>query len=252
MLFFLLTIVLSISTHPTIAVDQYAKDGDFPFEVAILYQGKYVCAGAIIVHDFVATAAHCVKEKNYRYLRVLTGTVHGAKFFDENIKIIDRILVHPRYTPSTRDFDIALIKLRDPVRATNVVDIIELPDPDYEIEGGTVATLIYWDFRDGARLSYVDVELWGQDNCTALNIWGEYDYNREVPLTSENTFCASIPPGSCIKNDAGSLVVDNKLLGIVSWNEYCNSTRIPLVFSNMAIYEEWINRIWNDEDKYLG
>ncbi|XP_065365612.1 trypsin-3-like [Calliphora vicina] len=237
----------------TISADKLAQVGDFPFQVAIIYHGKYICAGALIVHNFVATAAHCVIGKNYRYMNIIVSAVDEMDFLDADTKVADRILVHPRYTPSTKDFNIALIKLRDLLRGSNIVDIIDLPEPDYEISGGTVGKLIYWDQREAAvRLNSVDVVLWDPDNCTAVNIWGEYDYNTEVPLTGENTLCASIPRGSCVHDDASSLVVDDKLLGIVSWNEACDSSKFPLVFSNMAIYGEWIDRIFSDEDKYLG
>ncbi|XP_037823999.1 trypsin-1-like [Lucilia sericata] len=229
---------------------KYANDGEHPFEVAILYNGVLMCAGALVRPDYVATAAHCVNKLSPSYMRIVVGTSDAGKFSDDNIKFSNGIIVHPRYTPSTREFDIALVKLREPITPSYddnyVVEPIGLISQDYEIKYNDFAQLVYWDRSDGIKLARVYVSLWHPYNCTAVYIYGDETFHNEVPLPSENTFCASIPDGVCIHDDASSLVMDNKLLGIVSFNEFCEATEFPLVCSNIAIYGEWFERVWNN------
>ncbi|XP_023304185.2 vitellin-degrading protease-like [Lucilia cuprina] len=245
---FLLTIVILNLFPTTHSQLKYASEGEHPYEVAILYNGVLMCAGALVKPDYIATAAHCVNKLSYRYMRVVVGITDAGNFSDINVKFPDGIIVHPRYTPSTREFDIALVKLREPITSSYEfpVEPIELIFPDYEVKYNDFATLVYWDRSDGIKLARAYVSLWHPYNCTAIYIYGEESYHNEVPLPSENTFCASIPDGVCIHDDASSLVIKDKLLGIVSFNELCEATEFPLVCSNIAIYGEWFERVWNN------
>lgn len=67
-IFFFLSICLlkqSNADRPglRIAGGRYAADNEFPHQVALLYNGNFICGGSIISPTWVLTAARCVKNK---------------------------------------------------------------------------------------------------------------------------------------------------------------------------------------------
>ncbi|KNC31424.1 hypothetical protein FF38_07275 [Lucilia cuprina] len=237
MLQFLLTITISsLYFHLNNAVINYAEDKQFPFEVLIEENSLDICGGAIISKFTIITAAHCIDILPVINLLVTTGINNGESSpIDHEI---DATVIHPFYDRTTRDFDVALIKLMQPIdlNASNV-NSVEIANSSYPFDAGTKATLVYWDLGEDSGLFYAEVELWPQDLCLNFTTI----YNIEMPPAKNAHICTSIPEGSCISDQAGSLIVNDELWGLVSWHLDCDSEYKPLVFTNLTFVKHWID-----------
>ncbi|XP_037823995.1 trypsin-2-like [Lucilia sericata] len=160
---------------------------------------------------------HCIDILRPINLLVTTGVNnHESSPIDHEI---DATVIHPFYDRNTRDFDVALIKLLQPIdlSASNV-NSIEIATSSYPFDAGTKGTLVYWELGEGAGL-----------------------YHTEMPPAKNALICTSIPEGSCIPDQAGSLIVNEELWGLVSWHLDCDSEYKPLVFTNLVFVKHWID-----------
>ncbi|XP_046801995.1 hypodermin-B-like [Lucilia cuprina] len=237
MLQFLLTLIItSCYFHLNSAVINFAEDEQFPFEVVIEADGLDICGGAIISKFTIITAAHCIDVLDSNYIKIIAGR-HNFEVTPVEHEV-DNTALHPLYNKKNREFDVALIKLLQPLDLSlSNVDFIEIATSSYSFDAGTKGTLVYWELGKGAMLYYTEVEFWQQDTC--LNFVTEI-YSNMSPARNA-IICTSIPEGSCIDDQAGSLIVNDELWGLVSWHLDCDSEYKPLVFTNLVFVKNWIN-----------
>ncbi|XP_053685934.1 serine protease snake-like [Sabethes cyaneus] len=84
---------------------------------------QYLCGGTLITSNFVLTAAHCTaggKEPDTVRLGDIDLSSRADNEFAQQIKI-RRFKQHPRYRPSKKYFDIALIELERPAKSSEAV-----------------------------------------------------------------------------------------------------------------------------------
>uniref|UniRef100_A0A8C9QWC3 Transmembrane serine protease 3a n=1 Tax=Scleropages formosus TaxID=113540 RepID=A0A8C9QWC3_SCLFO len=89
--------------------------GQFPWQVSLHFERVHLCGGSIVAPRWVVTAAHCVYGfENPALWAVLVGVaeqpVNGAQYLS-----VDKIFYHSRYRPKWLDYDIALMKLVEPL-----------------------------------------------------------------------------------------------------------------------------------------
>ncbi|XP_037816320.1 trypsin-3-like [Lucilia sericata] len=198
--------------------------------------GLDICGGAIISKYTIITAAHCIDVLESNYLKIIAGR-HNFEVAPVEHEV-DATALHPLYNERNREFDVALIKLLQPLDlSVSNVDLIEITTSSYPFDAGTKGTLVYWELGQGSMLYYAEVELWQQDIC--LNFATE-NYS-DMPPASNAIICTSIPEGSCIPDQAGSLIVNDQLWGLVSWHLDCDSEYKPLVFTNLVFVKQWID-----------
>ncbi|XP_046802012.1 trypsin-3-like [Lucilia cuprina] len=226
-----------------------AEEGQFPFEVSIAYKFKDICGGAIISTHAIVTAAHCINYIEPNDLQVFVG-VHNFLIFPRgHIHNVATTKIHPEYEPTTRDYDVALVKLKESLELNANVNIIPISSTSHVYYGGKQGTLVYWEIENGSSLLFTQTELWAEKRCTPANALGDFAvdlFDDDLPPSSLAVICAGIPAGLCIGDDAGSLIVDNELWGIVSMNFECDSKDKPLILTNLAFVKEWI------DDNYLN
>ena len=79
---------------------------------------------------------------------------------NEQIIQIDKIILHPNYNPSVTnlDYDVALIKLKEPITFNNDVRPVCLPTADFE--PGTNCYVTGWgDTREGGNIAQVLIQM---------------------------------------------------------------------------------------------
>ena len=80
--------------------------------------------------------------------------VHGKEGYEQIIPI-DKIIKHPNYDPYSFDYDVALIKLKNPIKFNSNVRPVCLPTTDFD--AGTNCYITGWgDTTDRGKESQVN------------------------------------------------------------------------------------------------
>ncbi|RXN05213.1 transmembrane protease serine 13-like isoform X1 [Labeo rohita] len=189
-----------------------ASEGEWPWQASLHFQGGHTCGGTLVAPDFVITAAHCFPKatsgsrlpSNWRvYISVVSQLRLPNPYY------VNKIILHENYDSTTKNYDIALLKLTKPAKSSSTV------------------------------LMKVDVNLIDSDVCNLATV-----YNGRI---TENMQCAGDLQGgkdSCQGDSGGPLVckVDDKwfLTGVTSWGDGCGSKNRPGVYSNVGKLLMWI------------
>lgn len=237
---------------PKIIGGRYATVGDDPWQVALFRADKPqtdrrpFCGGALILSMWVLTAAHCVDRGTLPTdFDVLGGTANVDKG-GMRVKVAE-IYIHPNYVETEHLNDIALVRLQQPILASQAREISILP---LAMEASTLtwkstARVTGWGgLSEGglpvAELRYVELTVYSNKDCN-----DRVAYDGAV---AKEMVCAGFTDGgkdSCQGDSGGPLTVvaDKKryLAGVVSWGEGCGRQNKYGVYTRAAHYLSWIN-----------
>ncbi|EFX77151.1 trypsin [Daphnia pulex] len=228
-----------------------------PFQVSIQRgsAGVYTqsCGGSILNETTVLTAAHCVDGAVIRALRVVAGehSLNDKSGLEQN-RDVAFYSMHPRYTASTWEDDIALIVLTEPFDlSVPSAKPVNLPPPtsEFDAPAGTVFTVSGWGTtRYGGILVSdvllsVDVPVVADVDCDAY--YGGTSQKPEVypsMLCAGNTTDGGIDAcqgdsGGPLFSGSGETAVQH---GIVSWGKSCAEPQWPGVYTQVSYFVEWI------------
>ena len=164
----------------------------------------------------------------------------------EEYEIQDRIL-HELYDDESQIHDIALLKLKNPVKFREHIVPICLPPQGVRFDGET-ATVTGWGIVESgmrpASLQEVDVKIIDNDLCQK---WlSGIDRRLEV---RDTMMCAGFEDGgkdSCQGDSGGPLILTGngraQLIGIVSWGFKCGRPKSPGVYTRVSDYVDWIHK----------
>ncbi|XP_033024294.1 serine protease 27-like [Lacerta agilis] len=244
-------------TSPRIVGGQPASKGSWPWQVSILENFYPICGGSLITEQWVLSAAHCFFNRigpMFQY-NVLLGAYQLSNLSDNAvISDVQQIILHPDYNGlATSSGDIALIKLKSPIKFTNYILPICLPEsstqfPLYEscwVTGwGDIESAV--PLPDPRTLQEVKVPLIIREVCNIL-------FNsRPVPglardPVKQDMICAGYPEGgkdSCQGDSGGPLVCQLKGVwtqaGVVSWGVGCAESHHLGVYTLVPSYANWI------------
>eukprot|EP00112_Aurelia_sp_Birch-Aquarium-sp1_P011049 Seg2332.1 transcript_id=Seg2332.1/GoldUCD/mRNA.D3Y31 product="Chymotrypsin-like elastase family member 2A" protein_id=Seg2332.1/GoldUCD/D3Y31 len=108
-----------------------SRPGAWPWMASLwMYKRSHICGGSLLNSRWILTASHCVvgTGASTSNLQIKVGE-HDHRSNDGNEQVLDveRIVSHPQYSRSRLTNDIALIKLKNPVRFNSRVQTICLP-----------------------------------------------------------------------------------------------------------------------------
>lgn len=126
-----------------------APFGRYPWQVSVRrtsffgFSSTHRCGGAVLNENFIATAGHCVDDLLTSQIRIRVGE-YDFSHVQEQLPYIERAvskkIVHPKYNFYTYEYDLALVKLEQPLEFAPHIMPICLPATDDLLIGqnGTV------------------------------------------------------------------------------------------------------------------
>lgn len=110
---------------------EYCPAGHCPWQATLLnMENSTICEGVILNERFILTAAHCLIPG--QSIKVVVGDYDREKREDsESEHQAEQYFTHQSFTEETYNYDIALVKLADPISFTPYVIPICLPDKEF-------------------------------------------------------------------------------------------------------------------------
>jgi trypsin len=195
-----LSLDLSSHIHPRIVGGSNAQVGRYPYYTYIEVRtndGIYLCSATIIWEDILLTSAHCVVDLQLKGL-----TIQGVDAFvgleDQNKKDtseyreVELAIPHPSYNANTKENDIMIFKMKDPVLTVSAVGLnfeptIPADGAKVDVFGfGVDSEAVTALFPD--KLQTVSVNVIPFSDCNDANSY-DGDINNNVMI------CAGIPGG---------------------------------------------------------
>ncbi|KAG8235398.1 hypothetical protein J437_LFUL009257 [Ladona fulva] len=197
--------------HPYIIGGEVVKGREFPGQISLLLEGSHHCGGSIINENYILTAAHCdpdvfkshfTLDAKSSNLIALSGT-NSLSTGGTRHKVV-AIYLHEDYSPQDSwHNDIAVM-------------------------------------RDGLvseDLLKVDLQTINLEVCKEI-------YEKDGFKVFPEEICANTPEGQkgpCGGDSGGPLLVNDQVVGLVSWSQDCALKEWPTVFTRVSSYIDWIN-----------
>ncbi|XP_043276807.1 chymotrypsin-2-like isoform X2 [Venturia canescens] len=220
---------------------QRAAPGEFPYQVSLRIDGKHMCGGAIISKRHILTAAHCVvgvTTKPYTNIVVVTGSVKSRA---GQTHVVKSVMYNPLWVrgPVGIPNDIAIVQLaRDMHFDANQREVAlpKLPTP-----GGMMGTVTGWGYlAPGALVTAEDLMKLQVKSISASECHSLFAGMAQI---HPQQICSLGMPGRgfCQGDSGGPFVVNNQLVGIVSFNVPC-AKGLPDVYTSVYHFLDWIDK----------
>nr|XP_043898970.1 enteropeptidase [Solea senegalensis]XP_043898971.1 enteropeptidase [Solea senegalensis] len=223
-----------------------AVKGAWPWIASLQWQDRHVCGASLISRDWLLTAAHCVYGKNV-HLQYWTAALglHAQSHMnsdDVQLRHIDRIVINRLYNRRSKEGDVAMMHLQQPINFTRWIQPLCFPPDGDDVSAGKQCYIAGWG-RDSEGslpdvLQEAQVPLVAQDQC-----------QRQLPeynITS-SMVCAGHPEGgadSCQGDSGGPLICleDGSwtLIGVTSFGIGCGLPQRPGVYARVSAFTSWI------------
>lgn len=221
-----------------------SNPGDSPYVVHLNFQssGSFFCGGVIIAEQWVVSAAHCRQPASA--FKVTVGDYDRSSVDGrEQQRDVSDVIVHPFYTVITHDYDVMLIKLKEPLSFNEYIQAAPLVASGGSLDEDDQCTVCGWGNRMIAgeasypsRLRCVNLPLISSSRCDSL-------YSGQI---SEAMFCLGVSEGGrdACDGDSGSAVMcKGELHGVVAWGYGCANPNFPGVYTKLALMRPWMNSI---------
>ncbi|KAI0240908.1 Transmembrane protease serine 3, partial [Lamellibrachia satsuma] len=242
-------------SFPRIVGGSEAKPHSWPWQFSFVARGRgHICGGTILRNRWLVTASHCVYGGKADDYEVVVGQHSRVKSeSSKRTHRIEEIIMHPKYDKPTTNNDIALLKLKIPIRFNKNVTPICLPEKD--VTGDTLCVSTGWgatkNTGDNSVLRQVRVPIIDRNTCNGTDYYGG--------TVTDVMMCAGYPQGgkdSCQGDSGGPLVCRPdggawRLYGITSWGVGCADAGFPGVYTRVTRFLDWIEETIRDKMKTL-
>ncbi|XP_067896110.1 transmembrane protease serine 2-like [Heterodontus francisci] len=231
------------NTSERIVGGQPAVEGEFPWQASLHLNDRHICGGTILTPYWVITAAHCGERHSYPSLwHVYGGFLRQTETLYVNSYNIDKFISHEKFDSKTKDYDIALMKLRTPFKFSETLRPACLPNYGQKFSTASNCWISGWgDTKEGGSPSEILqkalVPLISYRDCKLLY------YEIITPRMQ----CAGFEEGGrdACQGDSGGPLVTNQnsiwwLVGVTSWGYGCARFGKPGVYTKVTTLLDWI------------
>ncbi|KAG8004422.1 Coagulation factor X [Nibea albiflora] len=220
--------------------------GECPWQALFLNEDhRGFCGGTILNEYIILTAAHCMNQSRFMYVRLGEFDVlvdHG----NEATHHVESIITHNRFKPDTYHNDIALIKLATPIKFSRFILPACLPEQEF-------AEKVLMREADGMVSGFGRLAEGRQPSTILQRLTVPY-VDRSICMESTqlrispHMFCAgydTIAKDACQGDSGGPHVTRYRstyfITGIVSWGEGCARRGKYGVYTQVSKYIQWIH-----------
>ncbi|XP_044762955.1 phenoloxidase-activating factor 2-like [Coccinella septempunctata] len=206
-----------------------------------LFPPTYKCGASIIHRDVVLTAAHCLEEEGYYFIR--TG---------EATRKMYSVVIHPEFEMGSLRHDVAIIVLRK-YDGNGTATTYPCIPRTVQVPNGTacVAATFNGDLNrmEKIRMPYVDPATCTQRLSTTR-------LGRFFELHESFVCAGGSDRDTCVGDGGNPLICPvpgqpgrYDQVGIVSWGIGCGKAGIPGVYVNISHVREWIDGVLREYGK---
>ncbi|XP_027014209.2 transmembrane protease serine 2 [Tachysurus fulvidraco] len=219
--------------------------GRWPWQVSLQVNGHHMCGGSVITPSWIVTAAHCVHAySSPSQWTVYAGYLTLAQMSYSSGSSVSTVISHPNYDADTNNYDVALMKLWTPLKMSNNIRPVCLPNTGLDFSTSRNYYVTGWGttVMQGSasnELREAQISLISQAVCNSSQV-----YNGQLTNTM---ICAGNLAGgvdSCQGDSGGPLVTSQNflwwLVGDTSWGQGCALRNRPGVYGNMTAFVDFI------------
>ncbi|XP_069858055.1 putative serine protease 47 [Dipodomys merriami] len=237
---------------------QNAAAGQWPWQASLLYLERHLCGAVLLEDRWLASAAHCFlnKSRNPDDYRVLLGNIQLYQPTQHTQKIaVSQIIPHRAFEKfHPYGSDIAMVQLQWAVNFTSYVLPVCLPSTDLHLFHQTSCWITGWGkISEDTKLLPPFLLQEGKvalvENKFCNTLFGQRS-GQDNDFVHEEMLCAgdfSTGKSICPVDSGGPLVCFHSnvwvLVGLASWGLDCRHPIYPSVFTRVAYFMEWINKV---------
>uniref|UniRef100_H9GEK7 Peptidase S1 domain-containing protein n=1 Tax=Anolis carolinensis TaxID=28377 RepID=H9GEK7_ANOCA len=230
--------------------------GHQPWQVGLHLNGKRVCGGALLSRQWIVSAAHCMDSPpNFSNWVALVGLGVPTRSKEEAGQAVGKIILHPSYNPVNRDYDLAMLKLKEPLSLSGAIQAVCLP-PYHQNTSNDSACWISGQVYPRQENSTVPIAEVRAEMPVVLQ--SRKDCNGSCGEAGEITprmLCAHYLDGTigaCKGESGGALVCQHEctqhLVGIRIQDDGCKRPNGPGLYTKVASLLDWIHHVMEEDE----